>query len=262
MKKTFTIIILVFIGQISFGQKTPISFVNNEKVKDTSEFARLGWDDRISEITLETRKKFVFWSRPNALSCFTWREHNGTWKKKNDTIIFSDNYEISESDARFDFSERNNEKNYLIKFKTDQNSVLSDKKIKIDFVYDFDADLKNIELNMELEDDYSLEIPFKTIPNRKKLASIRYEYYLPNGEKRFGFITESSTVNVKEKELPNSVIITFVENPKTETIYRTTKAILENDNIRIISKMKTKSDLPDYVGEIKFKDVYEKQNAE
>ena len=153
-------------------------------------------------------------------------------------------------------------KNYLLKFNTNQKSVLSDKKIEIQFIYDFDSDLYAIELKMELENDFTLRIPFKTIPNRKKLASIRYEYFLPNGEKRFGYISESNTVNVKEKDLPNSVIITFVEKPKTETIYRTTKAILKDDKIRIISKMKTKSDLPDYVGEIKFKEVYEEQNAE
>jgi hypothetical protein len=262
MKNIFAIIISLTIGQSSFGQKTPISYVNYEKDNDSIENPLIDWDDRISEITLETKKKFVFWSRPSAISCSTWREYNGTWKRKNDTIIFSDQYEISESDARFDFSNRKDENNYLLKFKTDQNSILSDKKIEIQFVYDYDADIDDIELKMELENDFSLRIPFKTIPNRKKLASIRYEYFLPNGEKRFGYISESNTVNVKEKELPNSVIITFVEKPKTETIYRKTKAIFEDDKIRIISKNKTKSDLPDYVGEIKFKEIYEEQNAE
>jgi hypothetical protein len=261
MKNIFAIIILLIIGQSSFGQKTPISYVNYEKDKDSTENSLIDWDDRISEITLETKKKFVFWARPS-ISCFSWREYKGTWKRQNDTLIFSDQYEVSESDARFEFADRTDEKNYLIKLKTDKNSVLSDKKIQIQFVYDFDADLDDIELKMELDNDFSLKIPFKTIPNRRKLASIRYEYFLPNGEKRFGYITESNTVNVKEKELPNSVIITFVEKPKTETIYRTTKAILEGDKIRIISKNKTKSDLPDYVGEIKFKEVYEEQNAE
>ena len=261
MKNIFAIMILLLIGQSSFGQKTPISFVNYEKDKDSTENSLFDWDDRISEITLETEKKFVFWSRPS-ISCFSWREYHGTWKRKNDTIIFSDQYEVSESDARFDFSNRINEKNYLIKFMTDQNTFLTNNKIEIQFVYDFDANIDDIELNMKLKDNNSLKIPFKSIPNRRKLASIRYEYFLPNGEKRFGYITESNTVNVKEKKLPNTVVVTFVEQPKKEIIYRTTKAVLENDKIRIISKFKTKSDLPDYVGEIKFKEVYEKQNTE
>jgi hypothetical protein len=262
MKNIFAIIILLIIGQTSFGQNTPVSFINYKKDKTNSENSLIDWDDRISEITLKTKNTFVFWSRPSTISCSTWREYNGTWERQNDTIIFSDQYDVSESDARFDFSNRPNEKNYLLKFNTDRNSILSDKKIEIQFVYDYDANLDNIELKMELENDFSLKIPFKTIPNRKNLASIRYEYFLPNGEKRFGYITESNTVNVKEKELSNSVTITFVEKPKIETIYRTTKAILEDDKIRIISKNKTKSDLPDYVGEIKLKEVYDKQNAE
>ncbi|MBL4643648.1 MAG: hypothetical protein JKY44_08675, partial [Flavobacteriaceae bacterium] len=217
--------------------------------------------DRISEITLKTKKKFVFWSRPS-ISCLSWQEYNGTWKRRNDTIIFSDQYEVMENNVRFTFSNDKKEKKYQLKFKTDKGSILSVKNIKIQFVYDFGSDLDNLESTMELKDDFRLEIPFKTIPNQRKLASIRYEYFLQNGEKRFGYITESNTINIKEKELPNCVIVTFVERPKKETIYRTTIAILDGDKIRIISKNKTKSDLPDYIGVLKFKEVYEKLNAE
>ena len=59
MKNIFAIIISLTIGQSSFGQKTPISYVNYEKDNDSIENPLIDWDDRISEITLETKKKFV-----------------------------------------------------------------------------------------------------------------------------------------------------------------------------------------------------------
>jgi len=262
MKNIFAILILLIIGHSAFGQKTPISYVNYERNKESNVNTFRDWDDRICEITLKSETEFVFWSRPSATSCLTWREYNGTWERKNDTIIFSDKYEVMESDAQFKFSNKRQNKYYRLEFKTDKGSELTKKNIEIQFVYDFDSDLDNIELNMELENDFSLKIPFKDIPNRKRVASIRYEYFLLNGEKRYGYITESGTVNVKEKDLPNFIAVIFIEQPKKEIIYRITKAILIDDKIKIISKNKIKSDLPDYTGEIEFKEVYGKQNTE
>lgn len=250
------------IGHSVFGQKTPISYVNYEKDNESTESPFLDWDERICEITLKSKTEFVFWSRPSYSSCLTWREYNGTWEKKNDTLIFSDQYEVMESDARFTFSNESKNKFYQLEFKRDKGNVLSEKNIEIQFVYDYDADLKDRKLNMELNIDFSLKIPFKDIPNHKKLASIRYEYYLANGEKRYGYITENQTVNKKESELPNRIEITFVEKPKKEIIYRITKAILIDDKIKIVSKEKNKSDLPDFTGKIEFKEIYGKQNAE
>jgi hypothetical protein len=260
MKNIFAIIITILIGHSVFGQKTPISFVNNERVKDSSSIG-IDWDERISEITLKSQTEFEFRSFPIPTSCLTWREYNGTWEGKNDTIIFSDQYEVVESDARFTFSTKNQNKHYQLEFRTDKNSKLSDKNIEIQFVYDYDADLKDVKRKMELDNNFSLKIPFSEIPNRKKLASIRYEYFLPNGEKRYGYITENQTVNTKESDLPNQIGITFVEKPKKEIIYRITKAILIDDKIKITSREKNKSDLPDYTGEIEFKEIYGKLNA-
>jgi hypothetical protein len=262
MKNIFAIIISLVIGHSVFGQKTPISYVNYENDKEYTESPFPDWDERICEITLKSKTEFVFWSRPSYSSCLTWREYNGTWKKKNDTLIFSDQYEVVESDARFTFSTENQNKYYQLEFRTDKNSKLADKNIEIQFIYDYDADLEDIKHEMELDDDFNIKIQFNDIPNRKKLASIRYKYFLPNGEKRYGYITENQTVNKKESELPNQIGIIFVEKPKKEIIYRITKAILIDDRIKIISKEKNKSDLPDYTGEIEFKEVYEKQNAE
>ena len=113
---------------------------------------------------------------------------------------------------------------------------------------------------MELNNDFSLKIPFNQIPNRKSLASIRFECFLSNGEKRYGYITENQTVNVKEKELPNYIGITLIEKPKKEIIYRITKALLTENKIKIISKEKSNSDLPDYTEEIEFKEIYENES--
>jgi hypothetical protein len=259
MKNIFTIIILLIIGQSSFGQKTPISYVSNEKVKDSSSNP---WniDNRISQITLTSKTEFEFRSFPIPSSCLTWREYNGTWERKNDTLIFSDQYEVVENDARFTFSNKSQNEYYHLEFGTDKKSKLSDKHIEIQFVYDFDADFKDVKLNMELDNDFNLKIPFNQVPNRKSLASIRFEYFLSNGEKRYGYITENQTVNIKEKELLNYIGITLIEKPKKEIIYRITKAILIDNKIKIISKEKNESDLPDYTEEIEFKEVYENES--
>ena len=219
-------------------------------------------DNRISQITLTSKTEFEFRSFPIPSSCLTWREHKGTWERKNDTLIFCEQYEVVESDARFTFSNKTQNEYYHLEFRTDKKSKLTDKHIEIEFVYDFDADFKDIKLNMELNNDFSLKIPFNQIPNRKSLASIRFEYFLSNGEKRDGYITENQTVNVKEKELPNHIGITLIEKPKREIIYRITKAVLIENKLKIISKEKSKTDLPDYTEEIEFKKAYEKWNAE
>ncbi|TDU33696.1 hypothetical protein BXY82_3153 [Gelidibacter sediminis] len=259
MKNIFAIIFSLLIGQFVFGQKTPISYVNNERVNDSSVNP---WviDNRISEITLTSKNEFEFRSFPIPSSCLTWREHKGTWERKNDTLIFSEQYEIVESDARFTFSNKNKNEYYHLEFGTDKKSKLSDKHIEIKFVYDFDSDFKDVKLKMELENDFSLKIPYNQIPNRKNLASIRFEYFLPNGEKRNGYITENQTVNVKEKDLPNYIGITLIEKPKKEIIYRITKAILIDNKIKIISKEKSKTNLPDYTEDIEFKEIYENES--
>jgi len=143
--------------------------------------------------------------------------------------------------------------------KTDKNSSLKDKHIEIQYIYDFDSKLEDIKLKMELTDDFSLQIPFKDIPNHNLMASIRFKYILPNGEERYNYITESRFANKKEKDLPNVIAVTFVEQPKTEVVYRVTKGVLEDDKIKIVSTEKSKTDLFDYTKKIEFKAIYEKQ---
>jgi hypothetical protein len=110
---------------------------------------------------------------------------------------------------------------------------------------------------MNFNEDNSIEIPFKEIPNHKKLASIRIEYYLSENEKRFAYITEGNIANVKEKDIPNIVEIEFVEQPIKEIVYRTTIGKLDGQKLEIVSSTKTKTSLPDYLKEIDFEKYYE-----
>ena len=260
MKNIFALIISLLIGQSVFGQKTPISYVNNEKVKDSSNNP-LNIDNRISQISLTSKTEFEFWSYPVPSSCLTWREYNGTWERKNDTIIFYDQYEVKASDSRFSFSTKNQNEFYQLEFKTDKNSKLTNKNINIAFVYDLGSEEWDFEeYEMTLEDDFSLKIPFENIPNINKLASIRFLYYLENGEKRFGFISADDTLTEKEKDLPNLIEVTIIEQPEKEIVKRITKAILSDNRIKIISSQKNSTHLADETSELVFKDFYEKES--
>src|SRR5690554_212942 len=129
MKNFSTIIILLLIGQSLIAQDLPISYVNYEKSKENSETTFPIGDDRVCQIKLKRNNEFVFWIRPLVNSCLTWREYNGTWKIKNDTIIFSDQYEIIENNAQYNFSNKTNNDYYTIKFQTDKKSKLTEKNI-------------------------------------------------------------------------------------------------------------------------------------
>ncbi len=247
------------IGHSVFGQKTPISYVNNERAKDSSAMG-IGWDERISEITLKSQTEFEFRSFPMPSSCLTWREYSGTWKKQNDTLVFSDQYELIENDTRLKFVKKPNDNYYTLNFKTDKNSDLRNKEIVIKLVYDYDSGFKSKKLDLELNDENFLIIPFNKIPDRNQLASFRYEYLLTDSDKRYGYITESNTVNEKENELPNFIEITIVEVPKKEIVYRTTKAIITANKLKIVSTEKTESDLTDYNENLAFKENYAIEN--
>ncbi|CAM1361733.1 conserved hypothetical protein [Tenacibaculum litopenaei] len=260
MKNIFAIIISLLIGYPVFGQNTPISFVNNERAKDTIGDFVLDWDERISEITLTSKTEFEFRSFPSRSSCLTWREYYGTWERKNDTLVFSDQYELIENDTRLKFVNKPSNNYYTLNFKTDKSSDLRNKEIVIELVYDYDSGLKSKKLDLELNDENFLIIPFNKIPDRNQLASFCYEYLLTDGDKRYGYITKSNTVNVKENELPNFAEITIIEVPKKEIVYRTTKAIVKADKLKIVSTEKTTSNLTDYNQNLAFKEDYAIEN--
>jgi hypothetical protein len=254
------LLILATAGQTIYGQSKAITFRNNlnayyseTRSKDTLLGFRF-FEPKINEITLNPDATFEFWSRPN-MSCSTWNNYKGTWKRDKDTIFFYDHYQVDELDTRATYK-KDSKKEFVISFKTDKNLDLKNRNIKIQYWYDYDAHLENPETNFTLTADNSVVIPFADIPNLDKLASIRVEYLLNFTEERFNFLTENRAVNLKQKDIPNIINVEFVEKPKKEIIYRTIKSIVKDGNLKILSTTKTTVNLPDYYRDIEFEDSY------
>jgi hypothetical protein len=257
------LLILATAGQTIYGQTKAITYSNDwnayynqTRPKDTLK-GLAGFrffEPKINEITLNPDATFEFWSRPN-VSCFTWHCYKGTWKKNNDTLLFYDNYQVEENDTKATYK-KDSRQEFLITFKTDKGSILKNKSIKIDYEYDYDAHIDSHEKIFTLNENNSVVISYKDIPNLDKLAAIRIEYLLNYTEKRYNYLTENKTINRKEGDVPNIIEVEFVERPKKEIVYRTIKTIVQNDTLRIVSTSKTKTILPDYFRDIEFEDSY------
>jgi hypothetical protein len=252
--KLISSIFLLLVGQILFGQDKSVTFTNYGKPLYSTFSGDTFYSTKIHEIILNPKSAFEFWSRPQ-VSCKTWRQYKGTWRKDKDTLIFSDNYEVIENDSRVTYK-KDLGQSFFISFKTDKNSDLSNKGIKVEYFYDYDAHLENSENEFVLKTENTLEIPFKDIPNLSQLASIRIEYQLDFAEKRYSYITEYNTVNVKQGDIPNVISVEFVEKPKREIVYRTIKGVIRADTLVIVSINKTKTVLPEYYRDIEFEDSY------
>lgn len=257
------LLILATAGQTVYGQTKAITFSNDlnayynqTRPKDTLK-GLAGFrffEPKINEITLNPDATFEFWSRPN-MSCFTWHSYKGTWKKNNDTLLFYDNYQVEENDTKATYK-KGSRQEFLITFKTDKGSILKNKSIKINYEYDYDAHIDSPEKVFTLNENNSVVISYKDIPNLDKLAAIRIEYLLNYTEKRYNYLTENKTINRKEGDVPNIIEVEFVEKPKKEIVYRTIKAVVKSDTLKIVSSSKTKIILPDYYRDIEFEDSY------
>lgn len=147
-------IILMFLGQTLCAQNKLVTYRNPRNSydnKDTSNTITnstlkglVFLESKVNEITLNGDSTFDFWSRPN-VSCFTWQEHKGTWKKSKDTILFYDNYEVVENDVKVIY-QKNNEHTYHINFLTDKNSGLKNKELKVQYIYDYSFCVPNQEI--------------------------------------------------------------------------------------------------------------------
>lgn len=251
----FRIVFLILFTQYLFSQEKPIVYANNAKAYYNKNFIEYSNERSFCDLTISPDSTFSFYCRPN-MSCFTWREIKGKWKKEKNIYIFLSQYEVSENDTRLTYKS-NSEKKFQLNFNTDNKSSLENRNIKIRFWYDFDSKIENIEKEMTISQDNLIEIPFSEIPNYDKLASIQIVYLLNVNEKRNAFITENKMVNIKEKDIPNIVEIEFVEKPKKEIVYRTTIGKLEDEKLEIVSNLKTKISLPEYLEEIGFEKYYE-----
>lgn len=249
------ILFFILFTQYLFSQEKPVVYVNDAKAYYNKNFSEFSNERSFCDLTISPDSTFSFYSRPN-MSCFTWQEIKGKWKREKNVYTFLSQYEVKEEDTRLVFNS-DSQKRFLLKFRTDKNSELKTRKIKIEYMYDFDAKIENVEKIMSFDEKNNIEIRFKDIPNLDKLASIRIEYQLSSSEKRYDYITENKTVNVREKDIPNVVEIEFVEEPKKEIVYRTTIGKLEGEKLEIVSNIKTKTSLPEYLGEISFEKYYE-----
>lgn len=249
------IIFFVLFTQYLFSQDKLIVYENNAKAYYNKNFSEFSNERSYCDLTISPDSTFSFYCRPY-MSCFTWHEIKGKWKKEKNVYTFLSQYEVTENDTRFNFSDDSN-KRYLLKFRTDKKSELKNRSIKIEYMYDFDANIESIKKIMNFNQKNSIEVPFTEIPNLDKLAAIRIEYQLSASEKRYGYITENKMVNVKVKDIPNIVEIEFVEEPKKEIVYRTTIGKLEDEKLEIVSNVKTKTSLPEYLEETGFEKYYE-----
>lgn len=255
-----TLLLILAAGQTIYGQTKSVTFsnylnayYNQTRPKDTLLRFRF-FEPKINEITLNPEGTFEFWSRPN-VSCFTWHSYKGTWKNNNDTLVFTDNYQIDENDTKATYK-RGSKQEFVITFKTDKGFILKNKSIKIQYEYDYDAHIDSPEKAFSLDANNSVVIAYKDVPNFNKLSAIRIEYLLNYTEKRYNYLTENKTINRKEGDVPNIIEVEFVEKPKKEIVYRTIKAVVKNDKLEIISSSKTKTKLPDYYRDIEFEDSY------
>jgi hypothetical protein len=257
------VLILTSVGQTSYGQTKVITFSNDsnayynktipiDTIKGLKGFRLFA--PKINEITLNPDATFEFWSRPN-VSCFTWHSFKGTWEKKNDTLLFYDNYQIVENDTKASYK-RDSKKEFILTFKTDKGSILKNKRIMIEYEYDYEAHIESPEKIFTIDKNNSVIIAYKDIPNFDKLAAIRIEYHLNFTEKRYKYLTENKIANVRQGDIPNIIEVEFVERPKKEIVQRTIKSIVQKDTLRIISSSKSRTLLPDYFRNIEFEDSY------
>ena len=246
------IILFSLVWQNSFSQDKTLIFQNFGT--PTSFGNDTFYSQKIHSVTLNPDKTFEFWSRPH-ISCFTWHEYKGTWKKEKDTVIFSDQYEVKQEDTKATYKNESRQ-SFVISFRTDKNSELKNKRIKVQYVYDYDAHLDEPEIIFNIKPDNTIEIPFKDIPNFKVLSAIRIEYKLNFSETRYNYLTQNNPLNTKKTDVPNIINVEFVEHPKKEMVYRTVKGVIQKDTLIIVSTTKTKTILPDYNRDIEFENNF------
>lgn len=211
--------------------------------------------NKIQEIIIHPDSTFEFWSVPFPSSCFTWHTYKGTWGVENDTLVFLDHYEVMENDVQASY-QKNTTTAFLISFKTDKNSALTTRKIKVQFIYDFKENLADVDSVFELSERNTLTIPFTGIPYFNQLASLKIEYQLNDKDIRSGYLTTNKTINLRHDGIPNIINVRFIEVPRKEVVYRTFKGVFKGNSIIIVSSNKTRSSLPEYWQDIEFESSY------
>ncbi|ESU22791.1 hypothetical protein FLJC2902T_32530 [Flavobacterium limnosediminis JC2902] len=253
----FLQIILILLPNLLFCQIKTFNLIEKEDIiyeKELSDTDR--YQTLIHQINISENSTFEFRHTPY-VSCLTWKEYKGTWKQKRDTIIFTDFYVLEESDIKFEHSTLKENKFYDFTFVIDSQKKYSNESVEISFVYDLDSKIKNKQNTFITDSNGNIQIPFSEIENLDKLTAFRIQINL-NGEKKWNHFTTNNFVNVKKEELPNKIDVNIISKPSKETIKRETKAILSNENLRIISSRSEKSKLSNYSNRLNFSNNYKR----
>lgn len=238
-----------------FGQQTIIKYTNDDHSyhgKSRNDFS--SYSHIINDITIKSDSIFEFDSRP-IYSCSTWKNFKGTWETKNDTIIFRDTYELEEEKVTV-FYNRTSDNFYFLQFSTDKKSPLKNREILIDVEYDFDSKIEDIRKNYTIDSNDAVKILFRDIPNQDKVANLRIEYQFTPSDRRYQYITENNTINVKKGSVPNFIEIEFIEGPKKAIVSRTTKFLKKDNRLFFISSFRTRTEMKDYNRTIEFEPMY------
>lgn len=254
MPKYLITILMIGLVHGLHAQVKSVTYTNslNAYYSDTTSKKFYPLEPTINKITLNSDATYEMLSQPS-IGCLTWREYHGRWDKHGDTILLKDSYVVYEKDNKLSFSKDNRDEYYIRLLVKGRR--LSNTRIKVGYVYDFDSKLKDIDTVGLLNNRNEIAISFKDVPNRDKLASIRITYNF-NNEKRDVFLTTGEVPNIRHGDIPNMIEAELIENPKKEIIYRTVKAIIKNNTISAISISKTTTQLHDYFDELKFADNY------
>lgn len=246
------LVISLFFTLEVVAQVKPITYSNHGQALK-SEIGTF-YSNKIHEIILSPDATFKFWSRPGT-SCFLWRSFEGTWKKDNDTLYFSDEYQLDQDDVTATYR-KNNRQSFFIDFRTDEGHRLDNKQIHINYIYDYNSQLPNVSRYFTLTANNTLEIPFKDIPKYHQLSSIKIEYQLSDSLKRGDYLTTNQYVNLRQHDIPNIISVVFVERPKSEMINRVTKGVIRDGKLFIVSTEKSVSKLKDYGEDFEFENGY------
>jgi hypothetical protein len=254
--KLLSVILSLLVAQTVSAQTMPWTFVPVRKdiFGQPGSFINLP-NSKVCEIIIMPDSSFEFQVRPH-VSCLTWLDYKGTWRREKDTLFFGDHYEVKESGVKATYK-RDSMQSFRFSFKTDRNEQLSNRDIKIRYIYDFFSELQDVDKMFTLNPDNTLEIPFKNIPNLNKLASIEIKYQLNGTEERYGYLTQNKIANIKKGDLPNIIDVEFVHKPQKEIVYRTIKGVMQQGTLAIVSSTKTKSMFPDYQPDIELEETYE-----
>ena len=209
--------------QFTFGQLAPGTY------KLTGDTASFGGGVLFSTISVNTDKTFIYQYR-NTTSCFLWYDIKGKWSASQDTLIFVDTTLNFEETHRVENYINTSQDNILILVKTKTGKPV--KGAKVSYAFSATKDAAFYYTNSKGQVQISrLQLNKNKLP---KADSVDYEMtftieYVNNNK-------EKVSSNNYFKGISNFIECSIAENPKIDTLLRTTKYKIENDRIEFLSQ--------------------------